>query len=252
MRFPLVIGALLMLAGPVLAGPVAAQNAGPAQFPQVTGVPVPYQSTSGRFSSLNPVGRTDCPNRRVTGRVVSARLIVVGEGFCGRGRSANVLVNVELANPADASRMVPGRQVTLTAAFKNAEEARSGDFYVNYLIAERAAIVSAGPAAAPVPAFTSYMICQPPELDALAARLGSELCVQNTLLDNLAANAAALEEAARAPANDAAGDANAILCRPDTERSDLHLAAIACARGSYWAWYDGKWRDYRFAALAPP
>ena len=246
MKFPLAIGAWLMLAGPALAqigGP-------PAQFPQVTGVPLPYQSTSGRFSSLNPQGRTDCPNRRVTGRVVSARLIVVGEGFCGRGRSGNVLVNIELANPADAAQMVPGRQVTIAAAFKNAEEARTDDFYANYLIAERAAIVSAGPRTAPAPAFTSYMVCQPPELDALAARLGSELCVQNTLVESLGADTAALEAAARAPAM--TGEANAIVCRPDTERSDLHLAAIACARGSYWAWYDSKWRDYRFAALAPP
>jgi hypothetical protein len=175
---------------------------------------------------------------------------MVGEGFCGRGRSGNVLVNVELANPADAARMVAGRQVTISAAFKNAEEARTDEFYANYLIAEKAAIVAAGPLPAPAPAFTSYMVCQPPELDALAQKLGTELCVQNTLLES--GWAAALEQAARAPSSAASGDPNAIICRPDQERSDLNLPAIACARGSYWAWYESKWRDYLLAAAAPP
>src|SRR3954465_8567771 len=119
MKFPPAIGALLILAFP---GAALAQNgAPPVAFPQVTGLPVPLQSTSGRFSSLNPVNRTDCPNRRVSGRVVSPRLIMVAEGFCGRGRSGNVLVNVEFANPADAAQMVVGRRVTIEAAFKNAE-----------------------------------------------------------------------------------------------------------------------------------
>jgi hypothetical protein len=250
MKFLPAIGALLLLADSA-----RAQNAAPpAQFPQVTEMPVPLQSTSGRFSSLNPTNRTGCPNRRVTGRVVSARLIMVEEGFCGRGRSGNVLVNVELANPADAVQMVVGRRVTIAADFKNAEEERSPEFYANYLIAEKARIVSAGPRLAPAPAFTSYIVCQPPELDALAGQLGRELCVQNTIVANLSANSAALERAARAPANasPAASDPSAILCRPDSERSDLHLPAIACAKACYWAWYESKWRDYLLSTPAPP
>jgi hypothetical protein len=250
MKFPLAVCALLMLCCPALA-----QNGPPVAFPQVTAMPIPYQSTSGRFSSLNPVRRTDCPNRRVTGRVVSARLIMVGEGFCGGGRSGNVLVNVEFADPAQAREMVVGRQVTISGAFQNAEEERTDEFYANYLIAERAVLVAAGPLTAPSPAFTSYMICQPPELDALAAKLGSELCVQNTLLEH--GWAPSLEQAARNTAapdsfNPNAGDPNAIICRPDQERSDLNLPALACARGSYWAWYESKWRDYLLSTPAPP
>lgn len=246
MKFPLAVCALLML------GDVALAQDGPVAFPQVTAMPTPYQSTSGRFSSLNPVNRTACPNRRVTGRVVSARLIMVGEGFCGRGRSGNILVNVEFADPAQERQMVVGRQVTITAAFQNAEEARTDEFYANYLIAERAVLVSAGPLVAPTHAFTSYMICQPPELDALAQKLGSEMCVQNTLLES--GWLPALEQAARemGQADSNSGDPHAIICRPDRERSDLNLPAVTCARASYWAWYESKWRDYLLAAAAPP
>src|SRR5690348_1141580 len=117
MKFPLAFGiAALLILGHL--SPASAQNAPPVAFGQVTGIPVPLQSTSGRFSSLNSANRTNCPNRRVTGRVVTARLVMVGEGFCGRGRSGNVLVNVQLANPADAAQMVPGRRVTITATFR--------------------------------------------------------------------------------------------------------------------------------------
>ena len=247
MKFPLSIAALVFLVCPAPAQPPP-----PVAFPQVTGLPTPLQSTSGRFSSLNPVNRIACDNRRVTGRVVTARLIMVEEGFCGRGRSFNVLVNVELANPADAAQMISGRRVTIAAAFKNAEEGRTDDFYANYLIAERATIVSAGPRTTPAAAFTSYMICQPPELDALAGQLGRELCVQNTLVADIAEAGPALERAARSPSEAAAGDPNAIVCRPDSERSDIHLSSLACARGSYWAWYESKWRDYLLATPAPP
>ena len=115
-------------------------------------------------------------------------------------------------------------------------------------------LVSAGRQAAPVPAFTSYMICQPPELDALAQKLGTELCVQNTLLDS--GWIPVLEQAVRAAPSSVSGpassDPNAIICQQDRERSDLNLPAMACARASYWAWYESKWRDYLLAAAAPP
>ena len=101
------------------------------------------------------------------------------------------------------------------------------------------------------------MLCQPPELDALAGKLGKEMCAQNTLLANLSTINPALEAAARAPAKlepgDAvSGDPNAISCRQDPGVSDLHLPAIACARNSYWAWYRAKWHDTKLATPAPP
>lgn len=259
MRLVLASGALFLLACPIHA---LAEDSGPgatvgAQFGQVTGLPTPLQSTSGRFSSLSPSKPRNCPTRKVTGRVVSASLIMVDENFCGRGQSGNVLVNVQLGNPADAAQMVIGRRVAITAAFKNAEEERTDQFYANYLIAEKAKLVALDPSAAPAPAFTSYMICQPPELDTFARQLGKELCVQNTLVANLTATGPALEAAARTPVNtspeDAApGDPNAIVCHPDLERSDVHLSSVACARGSYWDWYNSKWRDRLFLTPAPP
>lgn len=229
----------------------------PVAFAQVTAIPVPLQSTSGRFSSLNPANRRSCPTRTVSGRVVSPRLIMVEERFCGPAQSGNELVNVEFSNPADADQMVVGRRVTIRASFKRAEEARTDEFYAHFLIAEKAQIVDVEPRAAPVPAFTSYVMCQPPELDTLARQLGSELCVQNTITANLPATGAALEAAARAPMNVSAtaeisGDPDAIICLRDLERSDIHLPAMACARGSYWAWYNAKWRDRLYATPAPP
>jgi hypothetical protein len=252
MRLILAIGALFLSAGPALAQP-----AGPSiAFPQVTGIPVPLQSISGRFSSLNPVNRRNCREKSVSGRVVSPRLIVVKELSCGRTGHDDALVNIQFSNPADTAQMVTGRQVTIAANFRRAEEDREPTIVAEFLIAEKARIVAADPVAPPVPAFTSYMICQPPELDALAGKLGSELCVQNTLLANLGRTSAVLETAARAPSeagpeDPVPGDPNAISCRLEGGVSDRHLSGIACARNSYWAWYKAL-HDPQFSAPAPP
>lgn len=249
------VALLLTLCCPAV---VLAQAAPPSvAFAQVTAIPVPLQSTSGRFSSLNPTRRTTCPVQTVSGRVVSARLIMVEERFCGPAQSGNELVNVEFANPADAEAMVVGRRVTIKARFRRAEEARTDEFYAHFLIAENAALADAEPRTQAVPAFTSYIMCQPPELDAMAKELGRELCVQNTITENLATAGPALEAAARAPlkvsaTQDVSGDPNAVICIQDHERSDIHLPATACARGSYWAWYNAKWRDRLYSTPAPP
>ena len=239
---------------------VLAQNeaAGPpVAFEPVTATPVPLQSISGRFNSLNPPHRLLCLFRKVVGRVVSTRLILVKEMDCGQGEIANVLVNVQLSNPADAVQMIVGRRVAMTSTFKRAEETRTALFGSVYLIAEKAELVAGDPRAPPVPAFMSYMMCQPPELDALATQLGSELCVQSTIVANLTASGPALEAAARAPAKVSPGEAvsddpNAITCRLDRGLSGLHLSAIACARNSYWVWYKAKWRDPLISTPAPP
>jgi hypothetical protein len=249
---------LLMLFCPAPA--LAQAPAGPpVAFPQVTALPIPLQSTSGRFSSLNPSHQHNCSsNKKLIGRVVSTRLIMVdGRPDCGQGQNDNLLVNVELSNPADAMQMVVGRRVVVTGTLKSAEEDRTAQFHADFLIMQKAALVAGDPRVAPAPAFTSYMICQPPELDALAAQLGGELCVQSTLVAILIATGPALEKAARAAANVSPTDAmssdpDAITCRLDPQRSDAHLPAIACARGSYWLWYKAKWRDPFLPAPAPP
>ena len=237
----------------------AGASAGPpvASFAPVT--PIPLQSASGRFSSLYPSNQLNCPYKKVAGRVVSSRLIMVKEMSCGRRGHDNVLVNVQLSNPADAAQMVPGRRVTVTARFKSAEEDRDPLFFAEFLIAENA-VVAAGPpdrSTPPAQAFTSYMLCQAPELDSLSRKLGKELCVQNTLLANLVTTGPALETAARSPAkasptDTVSGDPNAITCRFDPGLSDRLLPAIACARVSYWAWYSAKWEAPWSATPAPP
>jgi hypothetical protein len=253
MRLNLTIAALLLLAS---AAPAGAQAAPAIAFPQVTGLPTPLQSISGRFSSLNPINRRNCREKQVSGRVVSPSLILVADLSCGRTGHDNALVNVQFSNPADAAQMIPGRHLVIAASFKRAEEDREPTIVAEFLIAEKARIVTADPAGAPIPAFTSYMVCQPPELDALARQLGSELCAQNTLLTNLGATSAALETAARAPSKASSedpvpGDANAISCRLEGGVSDRHLSAIACARNGYWAWYKAL-HDPQFSAPAPP
>src|SRR5882757_11076596 len=94
-----VIGALLptlfFCSAPALTQDGAAAAPSVA-FPQVTGVPIPLQSASGRFSSLNPPNQRNCPYKKVTGRVVSTRLIMVKQMDCGRPGHDNVLVNVQL------------------------------------------------------------------------------------------------------------------------------------------------------------
>lgn len=258
MRLALAIGALLLLTS---SGSLLAQNAArpSVAFGQVTGIPIPLQSVSGRFSSLNPMDQHDCADSRAGGRVVSPTLILIPKSACGRRAQGYVLANVRFSNPADAAQMVPGRRVDITATFRRALEARDSIFVADFVIAEKAAIAGGDPidrALPPAPAFTSYMICQPPELDALAGKLGSDLCVQNTLVADLAAAGSALEAAARAPSKAppediVSGDANAITCGIDPGVSDRHLTAVACARNSYWRWYKAL-RDPDFSAPAPP
>jgi hypothetical protein len=252
-RLALAIGALVVLA---TANSVIAQSGPSVAFGQVTGIPIPIQSVSGRFSSLNPLDQHVCSDTKASGRVVSPTLILIAKGACGRRGQGYVLANVRLANPADAAQMVPGRRVEMTATFKRALEARDSIFVADYVIAENAVIAGGDPVDRSAPPFTSYMICQPPELDALAGRLGSDLCVQNTVVADLAATGAALEAAARVPSKTppediVSGDPDSITCGIDPGVSDRHLTAIACARGSYWRWYKAL-RDPKFSDPAPP
>jgi len=260
MRLTPPIGALFLLAStaPALAGDGAPGVAGrPVAFPQVTATQIPLQSVSGRFSSLNPVNQLDCPYQEVGGRVVAPNLILVKQMACGEPGHDNLLVNVKLGNPADAAQMITGRHVVIAGRFKSAQEDRDP---VDFLIAENAQLVREDPidpSAPPAQAFTSYMMCQPPELDALARQLGSELCVQSTIVANLTVTRPALETAARGPArvspeDTVRGDPDAITCRLDHGVSDRHLSDIACARNSYWAWYKTKWRDPNSSIIAPP
>ena len=255
------IWAALFLIAAFCPAPALAQDGAPADpsvaFAPVTAIPIPQQCTSGRFSSLDPPNRVGCPQySKVVGRVVSRRLILVNGMEC-RGLDGESLVNVELSDPADAVQMVTGRRVAITATFTSALEHRGSFYRPVYLIAEKAELVAGDPIDRSAPAFTSYMICQPPELDTLAAQLGSDLCVQSTVVANLAVLGPALDTAARAPEKTspedaASGESNAISCHPDVVRSDKQLSALACAHNNYWVWWKRKWRDSRSQGPAPP
>ena len=84
---------------------------------------------------------------------------------CGEPGHDNLPVNVKLSNPADAVQMVTGRHVVITGRFKSAQEDHDP---VDFLIADSAELVTEDPidpSAPPAQAFTSYMMCQPPELE---------------------------------------------------------------------------------------
>src|SRR4051812_8069437 len=119
MRLIMAVGALLLAAYPALAQNDAPGPAGPpVAFEQVTSIPIPVQSVSGRFSSLNPLNQHTCSDKKVSGRVVSPTLVLVTGEACGRRGQTYLLVNVQLSNPAQAAQMVPGRRVDITATFK--------------------------------------------------------------------------------------------------------------------------------------
>lgn len=223
----------------------------PARFPSLGQQLPALLSGSGRFSVIDPQYQVTCHVSSVAGRVVSHRLIYMKDDFdCNKDQYGfnghGMLVNIELADPADAAKMVPGTAVIAKGTVKNAMEKHNG-YSVYFIFVENARVTAIGPDVDPQYANFTYMNCQPPELDALAKQLGRELCVQSTLVTNLAATGQALEGAAHAPAkmspgDQVSGDPAAITCRLDPERTDAELSAMTCARNNYWVW----WRAKRF------
>ena len=218
-----------------------------ARFPSLGQQLPALLSGSGRFSAINPTNQVTCGEFSVAGHVISRNLIYMIDNFdCARGfRGHGMLVNVELADPADAAKMIPGSAVVAQGTIKNAIENHNG-YTVYFIFVENARVTPFGTEVDPNYANFNYMNCQPPELDALAKQLGHELCVQNTLVTNLAATGQALEAAAHAPVkmlpgDPVSGDPAAITCRLDPERSDAELSAMTCARNNYWVWWRAKW-----------
>jgi hypothetical protein len=224
----------------------SAANDQHTHFPSVGQQLPALLSGSGRFSAIDPPHQVTC-GTSVAGRVVSRNLIFMRNDFdCAGGfRGHDMLVNVELADPVDAAKMIPGTAVVVQGTIKNAMEKHNG-YIVFFIFVENARVTPFGTEVDPTYANFTYMNCQPPELDALAKQLGRELCVQNTLVTNLAATGQTLEAAAHAPAkispgDPVSGDPAAITCRLDPERSDAELSAITCARNNYWVWWRAKW-----------
>jgi len=255
------IAALLLGLQPV-AG-LAQDKAPAAVLPSISQGPL--ASTSGRFSSLNPRRPLNCLNTSVIGQVVSAGLIQLDQFGC-RGQEfalqqccalTNVLMNVELADARDLPQMIVGRRIEVKADITLAREPHGG-YLVFFLMARNASLLSGDPPRPPAAPFTSYMICQPSELNALARTLGRQLCVQNSVLAILNETGAELEGAARAlvqktPAPSASDENKAITCHEDPERSDADLTDIACARRNYWSWWAMKQRlGQTFTRAAPP
>jgi hypothetical protein len=255
---------LLALVLTVCLSPAAlAQNsappAPPSNFPSLGQQLPALLSGSGRFSAINPQHQVTCDVLGLSGHVISRNLIFMKDYFdCGGFRGHDMLVNVELADPADAAKMIPGTAVIAQGKVRNAIEKHNG-YMVDFIFVENARITAPfGSDVDPQYASYTYMNCQPPELDALAKALGRELCVQSTLVANLAATGQALEAAAHAPVkmspgDPVTGDPAAITCRLDPEHSDAELSAITCARNNYWVWWRAKWFDPSgIGTMGPP
>jgi hypothetical protein len=237
--------------------PATAANNQHTRFPSVGQQLPALLSGSGRFSAINPPNQGAC-GTVLSGHVVSRNLIYVRENFeCGGFRGHGMLVNVELADPADAARMIPGTAVIAQGTVKGAHETHNG-YTVYFIFVENARVTSFGSDIDPEYANFNYMNCQPPELDALAKQLGRQLCVQNTLVTNLAATGQELDAATRvpvkmSPGDPVSGDPAAITCRLDPERTDAELSAITCARNNYWVWWRAKWfNPSGISATGPP
>ena len=242
MRLILAIGALLLLA---CTDPVLAQNGPPVAFGQVTGIPIPLQSVSGRFSSLNPLDRHGCADKKVSGRVVSPTLILVPQSACGRREQTYVLVNVQLANPADAVQMVPGRRVDITASFKRALEARDLHFYRRFCDRREGRDCRGRSDRSFRAARASlYELYDLPAAGAGRARHTAwqrSLCAEHA---SLQISRQQVRRWRRPPARLRKCRRRTwcpampmrISCRLDPGVSDRHLTAIACARNSYWTW----------------
>jgi hypothetical protein len=266
MRAPAATLLLMLFCPGIVLAQNSVPNSPPVSFPSVTQpLPRPLLSASGRFSSLSPPNKVNCRMSVASGRVASTRLIRVSNFDCNdtgeRGfRGCCSLMNVEFSDPADAAKMVAGRQVSIRGRFTSAYEDH-GSYPVHYLIVQGATIQSSDPEDGPPnPALAgpSFMICQPQEMDTLANKLGRELCVQSSLLADLDVTSPVIEVAAGTAAqnslgNAASGDPAAISCRLDPEHTDAHLqSAVACARNRYWAWWAVKQRNPRsFSQPAP-
>ena len=260
------IWAALFLIAAFCPGVALAQNGAPAaaandqnvRFPTLGQQLPALLSGSGRFSAIDPQHRVTCDATSVAGRVISRNLIFMRETFdCGGFRGHDMLINVELADPVDATKMIPGTAVIAQGTIKDGHENHNG-YTVYFIFVEKARVTPFGSGIDPQYANFTYMNCQPQELDTLAKQLGRELCVQNTLVTNLAATGPTLEAAAHAPVKMSPGDAvsgdpAAITCRLDPERSDAELSAMTCARNNYWVWWRAKWfNPSGIGTMGPP
>ena len=234
--------------------------------------PVPVVSTSGRFSSPDPQTKPDrvlfCRKDTVPGRVISDTLVLVPQFQCGNIeelgaiglRLTNAVMNVQFSDPTERSKMNVGAGVFINADFVVAFE-HHGTYGVSFLIAKNAALTVGAPpepSTGPARPITSYIVCRAPAMESLSVRLGKEICIQSSLLDQLSTLEPAVEAAAATPVDETPGDSgsaepNGITCRTDPERTDLRLSTIACARNYYWAWWAKKYAlNERLIQPAPP
>ncbi|HEX4028646.1 MAG TPA: M56 family metallopeptidase [Rhizomicrobium sp.] len=171
-------------------------------------------------ASAEPATVTQCHDTSVFGRVISPRVVLMQGFTCFAGANGNgsagspndirfgscplasttsahrdeckwdVTLNVQLANPADAAKMVPGKVVRLGGSFHVTRQGQTGRVAVT-----NATILFADYYWGRNPIIT----CRPAELAALSRETGSALCVQQDILDDLKAKGPALAMAARSP-----------------------------------------------------
>ena len=154
------------------------------------------------------------------------------------GCKFDVRMKLRLADYNDAFKMKRRTVVRLSGDVHLIRE-RSGSIEGESLTIENARLMQANSFGASPKNFS----CLPPELDALAKRIGQRLCVQNDIMTNLKLTGVALQAAAASPlrspeVNGLAGDPEAITCRPPEDKkpaAHLRPLPLNCAYNSLWA-----------------
>jgi len=246
------------VSAPVIPAPALVASNGPP-----TTAPVSVPATD---SAVTP-----CRNSSVFGRVISPTAVQLQGFTCFAGTSGDIVLgmcplastnsahqhdchwdvalNVQLTDPSEADKLVPGKVVRLSGDFHVTRQGQTGHVTVS-----NARVLFAdyywGPTAA--------IICRSSQLDTLSQSIGMNLCVQRDILDG--AKGAALAEAARAPVTrmSAVTSANpeAISCtRADTSVSTATRASpppvMNCAYNSYWIWAAARGRPGTIGGIAP-
>lgn len=203
-------------------------------------VAVPNSPASGPAIAASDASSTvwQCRNAGVLGRVMSPKAIQV-PGFICLGSNApvfyaprstaEVTVNVRLADPADTGKMQPGKTVRLAGNFRVV-----GKDKADYISVDNARLLEVDPVTAEDSTKPSLVLCQPPQLAELSQQIGQRLCVQNDIVSNLSLTRPDLEAAIHSLANHAASndDPNAISCH---KRVYVRIkSSVTCGFNSFW------------------
>jgi beta-lactamase regulating signal transducer with metallopeptidase domain len=178
----------------------------------------------------------------------------------------DVTMNVHLADPADASKMQPGKIVSLAGDFRAAKE--HGIAYITVTNAKVLYVdpfdrtAASQPASKASPAFTAVasnelpsgvhdpdaLTCDAPQLVPLAKAVGWRICVQNSIAATFSKTGAlspggtvvrSLSDLSLSQNPTGEGDPDAVTCREQQRLTAARFSGpIACAHNDFWAKLD--------------